>query len=105
MKLIVLLLGLLSTSAVQALTITPGNGGGTVDHVRFTAATDAPSASVEGWLNSNPSIRVNFHSSNTLQIDNGEASLTGVENIGFQNLTFSLADGGGFSKAVVKPEA
>jgi hypothetical protein len=102
-QMVVLLLLWQSIAGVRAVTITPGNGGGTVDHVRFTP--DAVGANLGGWLNSNPSVLVDFHSSNTVKVDSGEASLAAIDGNGFHDLTFSLANGGTFTRAVVKPEA
>src|SRR5687767_12324326 len=106
MNLTVILLGLLSSiSAVHAVTITAGNGGGSLDYVRFPATPGIGSTSINGWLHSTPSTLVSFQSSTALQVDNGMASLIGDNDAGFQNLTFSLANGGTFTKSIVNPDA
>src|SRR5688572_29886059 len=101
---IVLLLAAIA-APVNAVTISSGNAGGAVDHVRFSAAPDATGMDHTGWFNSDASIAVNFSSSNSLEVQNGEMSLGGLNNTTFQDLTFSLGNGGTFNKAVVNPDA
>jgi hypothetical protein len=100
-----ILLGLLIARPILAVTISPGNAGGAIDQVRFTNAPDATGPNLDGWLNSDASIVVNFSSSNSLEVQNGAASLRGLNNTNFHDLTFSLANGGTFHKAVVNPDA
>jgi hypothetical protein len=105
MKASIILLVMLIASPVHALTISPGNTGGAIDHVRFTNAPDATGTNLNGWFNSDASTVVNFSSSNSLEVQNGAASVGGLNNTNFQDLTFSLADGGTFNKAVLNPDA
>jgi hypothetical protein len=101
---IVLLVALIACR-VHAITISPGNAGGAMDQVRFTNAPDATGTHLNGWFNSDNSIVVNLSSSSSLEVQNGAVSLGGLNNTNFQDLTFSLADGGTFHSAVLNPDA
>jgi hypothetical protein len=92
-------------SHAHAISITAGNVAGGVDNVLFNATTDASGTMVNGTFNSQPTFFVNFSSTNQLEVQGGQATLTGLGGGTFQNLTFELANNATFTKAILNPDA
>lgn len=110
MKLTRLLAALAAVSLIastEAVTITPAlvGGSGDVDNVLFNQGVLDSGLTVMGTFNSNPTYMIRFTSTQPLEVNGGQASLSGQGDSNFTNLSFSLVNGDTFTKAQLNPDA
>ena len=97
--------GLVSTAS--AITIGQGviGGSGDVDNVLFNQGVLDAGMTVMGTFNTNPTFTIKFTSTQALEVNGGQATLSGAGSANFNNLSFALTNGDTFTKAQMNPDA
>ena len=90
-----------------AITIAPGvvGGSGDVDNVLFNQGVLDSGTAVVGTFNTNPTFFIHFSSTQLLEVNGGQATLSGIGSNTFNDLVFALTNGDTFTKAQLNPDA
>lgn len=100
-----LTLSIVASSKAVTISSALVGGSGDVDNVLFNQGVLDTGLTVMGTFNTNPTYTVRFTSTQQLEVNGGQASLSGIGDTTFTNLSFGLTNGDTFTKVQLNPDA